>query len=335
MTVAEKRTKLAALHLQMVRQKNIYSQNAVKRECALKKHTDGKYYSDCSSATRKATEEADPDTRPLGGNTVAQYQNKKAKVVNCKIVNGVPTDISALRVGDCLYFAGTDASRAYADYVGHVEQIHKISGNKVTLFGHGSGNPKLKDMATYCKSRQNAKTKTKKGNKGLLKVLRFIADDGTTNEPETPAADKLGDRLLKYGARGDDVKELQRLLREIGLFGGAIGGNYLAITTAAVKAFQEQVGLKVDGEYGPDTHKALMGYGDRPAAKQYIVVKGNTVNVRTGPGASYASYDGSVARRGDRYEYTGVTQNGWYQIIYKKGDTAWISGYDGLTEIVK
>ena len=92
-----------------------------------------------------------------------------------------------LRPGDLLLFAGADTSRSAADFVGHVEMVAKINGSKVTIYGHGSGTPRSTDMASYCSSRYNSKTKTKLGNKGLIRVRRFIQDD-VAAEPTTTAS---------------------------------------------------------------------------------------------------------------------------------------------------
>lgn len=182
MTAKEKRAAVVAAY-KIILGRNIYSQHATKRECCFVKHTDGKYYSDCSSSIRLAYKKANIGLNNIGGNTVGMYQNKAGKVVDCGIKSGIPTDIGKLRIGDILLFAGNDTSRAYADYVGHVEMVYAISGSKVTLCGHGSGNPKTHEMVAYCKSRQATKVSTKRGNRGLLKVVRFIGDDATVDDP--------------------------------------------------------------------------------------------------------------------------------------------------------
>jgi hypothetical protein len=64
-------------------------------------------------------------------------------------------------------------------------------------------------------------------------------------------------RVLKYKCYGDDVKELQRILRAQGYFKGAIAGNFLSLTKGAVLDFQLQhLGpngkpLVADGEIWP------------------------------------------------------------------------------------
>lgn len=52
---------------------------------------------------------------------------------------------------------------------------------------------------------------------------------------------------LQKGDSGAKVKQLQRRLKELGYFEGAIGGNYQKLTTDAVKLFQTAVGLKANG----------------------------------------------------------------------------------------
>ena len=46
------------------------------------------------------------------------------------------------------------------------------------------------------------------------------------------------DKSLFYGCAGEEVKNIQRRLKELGYFNGSIGGNYLTKTEKAVKDFQ-------------------------------------------------------------------------------------------------
>lgn len=63
--------------------------------------------------------------------------------------------------------------------------------------------------------------------------------------------------VLKQGANGGEVKELQRRLKEWGYYGGAVDGIYGKGTVEAVKKFQKKNGLKADGIAGIETYKAL------------------------------------------------------------------------------
>ena len=153
--------------------RNKYSQP--KRDYCYKKYKDGKYYSDCSSSVSYAYKEAGISFGIL--NTVGMYNSEKLVDVPVTIKNGIIQNPEVLRIGDMLLFAGTDTSRASAGYVGHVEMVYKITSSKVTICGHGSGTPRTTEMNAYCKSRQSKKTSTKHGNKGLIRVRRFIQDD--------------------------------------------------------------------------------------------------------------------------------------------------------------
>ena len=67
-------------------------------------------------------------------------------------------------------------------------------------------------------------------------------------------------RILKYGCKGDDVKELKRLLIEAGYSGVTMGNpNYKSKTVAVVKRYQKDHGLTVDGKAGPETITSLGG----------------------------------------------------------------------------
>lgn len=157
--------------------RNRYDQNSVKRECVFTPYVDGKYYSDCSSFVRWLYRKAGLYTN-IGGNTVGIMNSKLGVEIDCKIKSGVPTDISALRVGDLFLFRGNDKSRSASRYVGHVEIVSAIKGNKVTLMGHGSGTPKMHSMTSYCRTRWlTLVANTKIKNRGLICVKRFIPDD--------------------------------------------------------------------------------------------------------------------------------------------------------------
>lgn len=58
---------------------------------------------------------------------------------------------------------------------------------------------------------------------------------------------------LRKGAHGAGVRELQTMLKSLGLYGAAIDGDFGNMTDAAVRAFQRKYGLKVDGYAGPVT----------------------------------------------------------------------------------
>lgn len=78
-------------------------------------------------------------------------------------------------------------------------------------------------------------------------------------------ARKLGERTLRRGCKGEDVRELQSSLVELGfdcghygVNGDGVDGDFGYTTEAAVKAFQRIADLEVDGIYGSRSHAAMM-----------------------------------------------------------------------------
>jgi N-acetylmuramoyl-L-alanine amidase len=72
---------------------------------------------------------------------------------------------------------------------------------------------------------------------------------------------KLGDRVLAFSpghlVTGDDVKELQRRLSQLGFNCGRIDGIFGPDTDRALRDFQLGVGVPSDGTCGPDTYRAF------------------------------------------------------------------------------
>ncbi|WP_445243455.1 peptidoglycan-binding protein [Microcoleus sp. M2_C6] len=64
---------------------------------------------------------------------------------------------------------------------------------------------------------------------------------------------------IKKGDSGPQVAQLQKTLQNAGYFRGKATGFYGALTQAAVKKFQAENNLKVDGIVGPKTLSALKG----------------------------------------------------------------------------
>ncbi len=87
----------------------------------------------------------------------------------------------------------------------------------------------------------------------------------------------------------------------------------------------------MDGEFGPDSLKALEGMevddgkdeeaGDKPASAGNVVVSGGDAYLRTGPGTQYAK--AGVARNGEKY--VNANPDGWVPVLVG-GEIRWISG---------
>ena len=63
--------------------------------------------------------------------------------------------------------------------------------------------------------------------------------------------------LSKLGSQGDEVKRIQKKLKNLGYYKGSVDGVYGANTLKAVKSFQKNCGLKADGVAGPKTIRYL------------------------------------------------------------------------------
>ena len=160
-----------------------------------------------------------------------------------------------------------------------------------------------------------------------------VLDDGAKYEGTVEAREyALGERLLKHGAEGADVKQLQRYLIQLGYDLGRWGadGEFGDATELAVKAFQRDHELGVDGQYGPKSHAAMLEAleADEPEAEQrYVAIEGGNCYVRTAPNT-----DGKilgVAHRGDVLPYGGETaDNGWLLVAFEN-QNGWVSGKYG------
>ena len=63
--------------------------------------------------------------------------------------------------------------------------------------------------------------------------------------------------LSKLGSRGDEVRRVQKKLKSLGYYKGAVDGVYGTGTQKAVKEFQQNCGIKADGIAGPKTIRYL------------------------------------------------------------------------------
>lgn len=63
--------------------------------------------------------------------------------------------------------------------------------------------------------------------------------------------------LSSLGSRGEEVRKVQKKLKELGYYSGSVDGIYGTGTKNAVKAFQKNCGIAADGIAGPKTLKYL------------------------------------------------------------------------------
>lgn len=67
----------------------------------------------------------------------------------------------------------------------------------------------------------------------------------------------LGDRLVGRGSKGPEVIELQKKLAQLGYVIGTADGKFGSKTEAAIRRFQKERGLRVDGLAGTQTINEL------------------------------------------------------------------------------
>ena len=72
----------------------------------------------------------------------------------------------------------------------------------------------------------------------------------------------FSDQIIERGAFGDDVIELQARLQYIGFYKGKIDGIFGYGTYWALRNFQDQYGLDIDGKAGGQTKKKLASVSD-------------------------------------------------------------------------
>lgn len=132
--------------------------------------------------------------------------------------------------------------------------------------------------------------------------------DGATPAPDAAQYGVPYQRKLEYGSSGDLVKQLQQRLTDLSYYGHSISGSFQGNTRNAVKRFQEQNGLTVDGVVGEKTWNALFNSDSivppdatpkptlPPAADAYSIVVDVTNQVTT------------VYARDDQGEYTRIVR---------------------------
>lgn len=234
--------------------------------------------------------------------------------------------------GDVIYFYNSSKGR-----IGHVGIVYKVSGNTVyTIEGNTSGASTLVTNGGGVRKKSYSMSSSYIDGYGSVDYTQVAGM--SFDAPESTVL-KLGDRVLKNGCEGEDVRELQKALISLGFSCGSYGadGEFGDCTEMAVRAFQAAKGVQQTGTYDADTHKALTAAleaqrvdAEESAAKWVQIEKGKKCYVRTGPGTDNKAL--GVAHSEDRIKYLGVTDNGWHLVDWK-GKEAWVSGkYGKLVE---
>ena len=135
--------------------------------------------------------------------------------------------------------------------------------------------------------------------------------------------------VLRKGSTGDEVKELQQKLTTLGYSLGAIDGDFGDKTLAAVKKFQSDYSLEVDGVVGNQTWTALDKAVAAKSVAPYVVrVTTDALNIRKGAGTNYGIV-GCIRNKGaytivEEKSGTGASKWGLLK-AYASGKNGWIS----------
>ncbi len=297
--------------------RNHYSQD--RRNCCFTPCSDGLYYSDCSSSVSYSYKEAGYGFGIL--NTVGMWESEKLTDVPVVIKSGQIMNPEALRIGDMLLYAGKDSARARWGYVGHVEMVGEIAGSAVTLYGHGSGLAKAHEMTAYNRYRFQEKSSTPVGNTGLIRVRRYIRDDGETVNG------------LRRGDTGAEVERLQAALMALGYELPQYGadGDFGPETERALAAFQRDRDLAASGVATEDTLAALYGEpggakekdGDSAQPRALVRITAGAANLRLGNGTQFSQ--AAAATRDSAFPWVATAENGWFAVDCGSR-VLWVSG---------
>ena len=241
-----------------------------------------------------------------------------------KVTTPVETDCSAL-VRVCIAYAGiTSLPEGF--------RTGNMPGNlaKTGAFTELTG-AKYQEQSTYLGRGDILVTKTS----GHTVV---VLSNGPKYEGTVEASVyTIGERILKYGCEGSDVRIIQEALLKLGYDLGKWGcdGDFGDCTDLALRAFQKAAKVDVDGQCGPITlgalREALDALEDEKPTGQTVLISGGNCYIRTAPNTSGKII--GVAHNGDRLPYGGETSDGGWLLVEHEGQNAWVSGkYGKLTD---
>lgn len=239
---------------------------------------------------------------------------------------------SGLKKGDVLL----NVKKHTAMYIGNGQLVHASINELGKVTGGQSGDQTGKEICVRSYY-----------NKPWDYVLRYTGGTGAidTTEPEASSGSTVA---LYRGDKGEAVKEMQRRLIAAGYSCGTSGvdGSFGPDTESALRKFQGDYGLEVDGKYGPISQAKLaeVTLNKDSDVVTYAVGKTYTLQaemkVRTGPGTKYRakSYseltadgkkhdsDGDGAmEKGTRITCIAYKENG--KDTWVQAPSGWIAGH--------
>ncbi|MGE0488208.1 MAG: peptidoglycan-binding protein [Vulcanimicrobiota bacterium] len=111
--------------------------------------------------------------------------------------------------------------------------------------------------ATAAPTSSNASWQPLDAGPPAARVANLALDDGWHQVASSPKLELAPDQLLRRGSRGEEVKQLQRMLNEQTGANLEVDGVLGRDTEAAIRQLQEKRNLKLDGIVGPETMGSL------------------------------------------------------------------------------
>ncbi len=271
---------------------------------------------------------------PAKSNGASYTGNMKPALLKCgfaEIINQVNlSNGSGLKRGDVLLHTAHHT----AFYCGNGQLVHASINEKGGVTGGKSGDQTGREICIRSYY-----------NKPWNSILRYMGDNAASGQ----VVEIKG--YLSKGDKGDAVKEMQKMLVNVGFSCGSAGidGDFGGNTDTALRAFQAFYGLEVDGQYGPKSKAKLVSVyngkssASAPAASgagaSYTVGREYTLQVelrvRTGAGTGCAAKSHSQltadGRRHDR-DGDGCLDAGTVvtiQEVKNVGNDVWIKAPSG------
>ena len=188
-------------------------------------------------------------------NLVGYDQNQRTTYwEHLKASNYDPAKITVACEADC-----SSGVAANVKAVGHILNITKLKNVSINMY---TGNMKqcLKEAGFEVLTDSKYLTSDKFLLEGdiILNERAHVATNLTNGTGSGTSSNSTG-KCLSKGSKGPEVKEMQKALIKAGYSCGSFGadGDFGSGTEKAVRAFQKDAGLLVDGIYGPKTKAAL------------------------------------------------------------------------------
>ena len=152
--------------------------------------------------------------------------------------------------------------------------------------------------------------------------------------------EKMYDFCMASGGIGDLVTQLEFLWKELQ------GYKTVLKTLKNAKTIREAsdiVLLKYErpADQSEKVQKKRSEYGrmmfekySPTAKKKYVKINAKSVNIRLKPGKSGKAIE--IGEKGDLFEFVGQdSETGWYQIVARNGEKAWVTNKNTYTSIVE